>query len=90
MARNFLCNRRTVLAGASAAAGLRGLPIGAMAMTWASIPQDNRPTFAYFNDTLLSDPTGQLPAYRRPTGYHGARGIARMTIAGRIRFLGQA
>ena len=48
-----------------------GFPFRSLAFEKSS--QDAQRSLAYFNDTLMTDPSGQMPAYCRPRGYRGAR-----------------
>ncbi|MXO59946.1 hypothetical protein GRI89_10385 [Altererythrobacter salegens] len=82
MTENFLCSRRFLMAGMAGTASLLGLPIGALAVDRVPALSARGPHFAYFNDALLTDPTGHLPAYRRPAGYRGARRESQMVPDG--------
>jgi len=61
-----------------------GLPMRPSALGRAATMPDGLRSIAYFNDSLLSDPTGQLPAYRRPAGFRGARTRAHLSRAEQI------
>jgi hypothetical protein len=78
------CGRRTILLAALGSVAIIGLPISTRAIGQAATTRDGPRSIAYFNDSLLSDPTGQLPAYRRPAGFRGARGWSRLSQAEQI------
>ena len=80
------CSRRTFLAGfgVAAMASCVGFPAAAGSHPRAVRRGTAPATVAYFNDGLLADPTGRLPAHRRPTGYRGARAALAMSAEQRI------
>lgn len=53
-----------------------GWPARAAAALGEKPPPPAGSVIAYFADGLLQDPTGTLPAYHAPRGYHGGAGIA--------------
>ena len=80
------CSRRTLLAGFGVAAvgACLGFPATAGSRPRAADGGPALASVAYFNDGLLADPTGRLPAHRRPTGYRGARAAPAMSAEQRI------
>jgi|GEM_PF-6246452 len=80
------CSRREALGRFVIGAGLALSPGPAFALDAGPAPRAPRrsPVTTYFNDGLLADPDGQSPAWRRPRGYRGAGGIARLSEEERI------
>ena len=67
------CTRRQALTLFAAGAGVAAC--GVDVAFAATTPGHNQPVNAYFLDGLMRDTSGKLPAYRRPHGYAGGRGL---------------
>lgn len=68
-----VCTRRQALTLFAAGAGVAAC--GVDVAFAAAAPGHSQPVNAYFLDGLMRDTSGKLPAYRRPGGYAGGRGL---------------
>ncbi len=71
------CTRRGAMAIFGMGAGIVALA-PAIVLAAPAVPPTRTPITAYFLDGLVRDISGQLPAYRAPSGYRGGRRIAHM------------